>query len=112
MNANPMALPRPAGEATRESSRPAPVTISPLKYGALQVLVVEDAPPSREGLARMIRLLGHECRTARDGQEALAMHQEQHADVIVSDCRMPRMDGLELCTNTSRRRRQARRSAD
>jgi two-component system cell cycle response regulator len=72
----------------------------PPKYGVLNILVVEDDQPSRDGLAKAIRLLGHACRTARDGQEALEMHQQQHADVILSDCRMPRMDGLELCRRT------------
>src|SRR5581483_9137534 len=44
--------------------------------------------------------LGHRCRSARDGLEAWHMHGQQRADVILSDWRMPRMDGLELCRRT------------
>jgi PleD family two-component response regulator len=37
------------------------------------------------------------CVTAFDGEEAWSMLQQNHADVVVSDWRMPRMDGVELC---------------
>jgi diguanylate cyclase (GGDEF)-like protein len=73
---------------------------TPLQYGPLNILVAEDAQASRDGLARFIRSLGHRCRTAKDGLEALQMHRAEHADVILSDVRMPRMDGLELCRQT------------
>jgi two-component system chemotaxis response regulator CheY len=45
-------------------------------------------------------MLGHECRAAKDGLEAWNMHQEERADVILSDWRMPRVDGLDLCRRT------------
>ncbi|WP_394827371.1 diguanylate cyclase [Pendulispora albinea] len=66
----------------------------------LKVLVAEDDASSRELVVKAITLLGYECRSARDGQEAWEMHQAEHADVILSDWRMPRMDGLELCRRT------------
>jgi len=44
-----------------------------------------------------VRLLGYECRSAKDGLEAWGMHEADRADVILSDWKMPRMDGLELC---------------
>jgi len=66
----------------------------------LDVLVVEDDPASREVLTNAVRLLGYDCRSARDGLEAWEMHQAERADVILSDWQMPRMDGLELCRRT------------
>lgn len=66
----------------------------------LNVLVVEDDDVAREGLGLVVRLLGYECRTARDGLEAWEMHRREHADVILSDWQMPGMDGVELCRRT------------
>jgi two-component system chemotaxis response regulator CheY len=66
----------------------------------LKVLVAEDDDAGRHALVAAVRLLGHECRSARDGLEAWEMHQQEPADVILSDWQMPRMDGLELCRRT------------
>ena len=66
----------------------------------LKVLVVEDEDAARQALEKAIRLLGYECRSARDGLDAWEMHQQEHADVILSDWQMPRMDGVELCRRT------------
>jgi diguanylate cyclase (GGDEF)-like protein len=76
------------------------VSNRPLAYGPLKVLVVEDEPALRQGLARAVRALGHECRTAVDGAEGFAMHQAERADVILSDWKMPNLDGVELCRQT------------
>jgi two-component system cell cycle response regulator len=64
------------------------------------VLVVDDDTGSCRALEKAIVSLGHSCRTASDGLEAWQMHQASHADVILSDWQMPRMDGLELCRRT------------
>jgi two-component system cell cycle response regulator len=63
----------------------------------LDVLIAEDEEDSRDALQSAVRSLGHSCRAARDGVEALAMHEATRADVILSDWKMPRMSGLELC---------------
>jgi DNA-binding response OmpR family regulator len=71
-----------------------------LPCGPLKVLVAEDDKASREALLKAVKMLGHECRGAGDGLEAWDMHQMQRADVILSDWRMPRVNGLELCRRT------------
>jgi diguanylate cyclase (GGDEF)-like protein len=65
-----------------------------------RVLVVDDDDASRRALEKAVCLLGYDCRSARDGLEAWEMHQHEHADVILSDWQMPRMDGIELCRRT------------
>lgn len=63
----------------------------------LEVLVVDDDRPTRDALCAAIVSLGHHCRTAASGAEALAEHAHRRADVILSDWSMPEMDGMELC---------------
>jgi diguanylate cyclase (GGDEF)-like protein len=79
---------------------PVSVGTTSLPYGPLKVLVAEDDKASREALQKAVRMLGHECRAAKDGVDAWDMHEEQRSDVILSDWRMPRMNGLELCQRT------------
>jgi len=71
-----------------------------LPYRPLKVLVAEDDAASREALQKAVRMLGHDCRAARNGFDAWHMQLDERADVILSDWRMPRMDGLELCRRT------------
>ncbi len=47
-------------------------------------------------LAQMTEALGFAVTTASDGEEALAQHRAQAADVILTDLMMPKMDGFEL----------------
>jgi diguanylate cyclase (GGDEF)-like protein len=68
-----------------------------VRHGGLNVLVVEDEDVSRRGLEQAVKLLGYQCRSAKDGLEAWQMHESDPADVILSDWKLPRMDGLELC---------------
>jgi DNA-binding NtrC family response regulator len=64
-----------------------------------RVLVVDDDVRQREGLGEMVISLGFEAVTAADGREALELHAENPADVILTDLIMPRMDGFELLRN-------------
>ena len=63
----------------------------------LKVLIADDDPSFRQILATAVGLLGHSCVVARDGQEAWEMHLLNRADVILSDWKMPTLDGLKLC---------------
>jgi two-component system cell cycle response regulator len=63
----------------------------------LDVLIADDDPMSRDLLAYAVGALGHRCRTAGTGIDALAEHRERRADVIISDWTMPGIDGMELC---------------
>jgi len=63
----------------------------------LDVLVVDDDPASRAVLCAAVIDLGHRCRSAANGVDALEAHKERRADVILSDWTMPGIDGMELC---------------
>ena len=62
----------------------------------LRILIVEDHTPTRMAMSRLIRQAGADVTTARDGEEALGYLLTQHFDVLLTDLRMPRMDGFEL----------------
>ena len=61
-----------------------------------RVLIVDDEPSMREMLAIALGDEGWEVHAAQDGEEALAKLAQQPFDVVVSDIRMPGVDGLEL----------------
>lgn len=60
------------------------------------LLVVDDEQSYRQLLSLVFETEGHTVRTAMNGREALAMLEAETADVIVSDVRMPDMDGISL----------------
>ena len=62
----------------------------------LRILIVEDHTPTRTAMSRLIRQAGADVTTARDGEEALGYLLTQHFDVLLTDLRMPKMDGFEL----------------
>jgi DNA-binding NtrC family response regulator len=61
-----------------------------------RVLIVDDEPRMAESIAIALGRRGHECIVAGSGREALARFAEQPAHVVVTDLKMPGMDGLEL----------------
>jgi two-component system cell cycle response regulator len=63
----------------------------------LNVIVADDDPSAREIMHQVVRGLGHACRLACDGNEAWTLHQADRADLIISDWKIPKMDGLQLC---------------
>jgi DNA-binding NtrC family response regulator len=60
------------------------------------VLVVDDEINLRKVLGTLLRRSGYSVRTASDGLEALDVLNREAISVIVTDLKMPRMDGLEL----------------
>lgn len=58
-----------------------------------RILVVDDEPILVRLLARMLGTAGHDVTGARDGREALELATQRTFDLIISDVRMPVMDG-------------------
>ena len=65
--------------------------------GKQNILVVDDEPQITRVLKTTLSSQGYGIRTASDGEEALQAMSEWPPDLIVTDLRMPHMDGLELC---------------
>ena len=61
-----------------------------------RILVVEDDPDIRTILSRFLGRRGYAVKAAENGAEALELLSHEPVDLILSDVRMPRMDGLEL----------------
>jgi DNA-binding NtrC family response regulator len=64
-----------------------------------QILVVDDEVRMRHLLSIMLNRKGHNVEQAGNGVEALEMVKHSPYDVIITDIRMPRMDGISLLQN-------------
>jgi CheY-like chemotaxis protein len=62
----------------------------------LSVLCVEDDEETREELVEYLRRRVRVVVSAGDGVEGLRLYQERCPDLVVTDLRMPRMDGLQM----------------
>jgi len=61
-----------------------------------KVLIVDDDPFIRRLISSILILKGHQCEEANDGMEALEKFTKNPFDAVITDIRMPRMDGIEL----------------
>ena len=66
------------------------------KRSGARVLIVDDEPNTLAGLQKLLQGEGFEVDTAEDGAAALQVAGDRPPDVVVTDLRMPRMDGMEL----------------
>lgn len=63
---------------------------------AKRILVVDDEAKMRRILELSLKSMGHEVEQASDGQEALAILETGSFDLVLTDLRMPRLDGIGL----------------
>ena len=61
-----------------------------------RVLIVEDEENARTGLAELISSWGYRTETAGDGVEGLEKAAAWSPAIVVTDLKMPRMDGMEM----------------
>ncbi|HUA91462.1 MAG TPA: sigma-54 dependent transcriptional regulator [Terracidiphilus sp.] len=64
----------------------------------VKVLIAEDEPHALTGLAELISGWGYSTETARDGVEAWEKALAWEPAIVVTDLKMPRMDGIALLT--------------
>ena len=63
----------------------------------LKILVVDDEKDIGEILVDALNILGAECMGTHNGEDAFSIYQQtEDLDVIITDLRMPKMDGKEL----------------
>lgn len=67
--------------------------MSPFRY---RILLVDDEPTIRLIGAKLLESRGYEVLTAEDGFDALSALRESLPDIIISDLRMPSMNGFEF----------------
>jgi DNA-binding NtrC family response regulator len=70
-----------------------------------RIIFVDDEPRVIQGLKRMLHKMGREWEMAfaQDGPEALALLDRKAFDVIVSDMKMPGLDGAGLLAEVQKR---------
>ncbi len=62
------------------------------------ILIVDDEPKMRRVLEIALKNMGHRTIVAENGRDALDLFRKVGADLVITDIRMPQMDGLELLT--------------
>lgn len=67
-----------------------------------RVLVVDDTPDVRDLIVEQVRFLGHEVEGTECGEMALTLVARGGFDLIITDFRMPGMDGVELTRRMKR----------
>jgi two-component system KDP operon response regulator KdpE len=65
--------------------------------GKRNILVVDDEPQITRVLKTTLSSQGYGIRTAADGKQALQEMESWTPDLVITDLRMPNMDGLQLC---------------
>jgi PAS domain S-box-containing protein len=91
-------LPAPQRVASGPAAEPGAIPAA----RAHRILVADDNKDAVTTLALLLKLLGHETRTANDGIEALEVAHQFRPDVVLLDIGMPRLNGYD----TARRLRQ------
>ena len=87
-------------ERREEAASPAP-TPDPSR----RILVVEDNEDTRQSFQQLLEMaLGVEVDLARDGNQALALLVERPYSIMITDLRMPKLDGMKLIEEIQARR--------
>lgn len=69
------------------------------------ILIVDDEEGLREGLSKLLKEEGYAVLAAETGEEALDILRQSRIDLVLTDMRMPGMDGLELLKKIRERHR-------
>ena len=79
-----------------------PDSVETIRTAGLRILVIDDNQQSADGLARLLKLWGHDAHVAYDGSTALAVHDTLEPQVVLSDIGLPDLSGLELARHLRR----------
>ena len=70
--------------------------VKSLLYIMARILFVDDDPYTLETLTKAVQIFGHQALIAGNGEQALALALQELPDLIMTDMRLPDMDGLSL----------------
>jgi len=62
----------------------------------LKILVVDDNPDAALSMAMMLSMMGHDTRTAHDGEAAVTTAEEFRPQVVLLDIGLPKLNGYEV----------------
>ncbi len=68
------------------------------------ILIVDDEQMMRDLLSKILGRDGYILLTAEDGEEALQIMESRQVDIVITDIKMPKLDGFELLKETKIRR--------
>lgn len=68
-----------------------------------RVLIVDDDTDLLNTLVRLLGRFGYTCRTATSGEEAIRLMDVESPDLVVTDLRMPGVDGLAVARRAHER---------
>ena len=60
------------------------------------ILLAEDEEVVRKSFEKVLNLYAKRVFTASDGEEALDIYEKEHPDIIITDIKMPKLNGIEL----------------
>jgi PAS domain S-box-containing protein len=83
-----------AAEPRREPAGPA-LDVRFAESHPLKILVAEDDPINLRLVQALLRRLGYEVLSAKNGREAVAIFEKENPDCVLMDLQMPEMDGIE-----------------
>jgi signal transduction histidine kinase/ActR/RegA family two-component response regulator len=87
---------KPAGQEAAGTAQAVPPAAAEKKTAVRRVLVVDDNQDSVDSIALLLRLWGHEVRTAHEGQSALKAARTYQPQVVLMDIGLPGMSGHEV----------------
>jgi signal transduction histidine kinase len=68
-----------------------------------RILIVDDEKPIRDFLSQALtRLGGFEVKLAENGEEAMGKIEKENFDLVLTDMKMPKMDGLQLISEIAK----------
>jgi twitching motility two-component system response regulator PilH len=65
--------------------------------GPQRILIVDDSPTELALARSVLQQAGYQVRTATDGEQAIALANEEAPDLVVLDVVMPRKNGFQVC---------------
>lgn len=68
----------------------------------VKILIVDDEKPIRDSLKMVLDDEGYTTDVAGDGEEALHKIQAENFDIVITDIKMPKLDGIQLLETTSK----------
>src|SRR5690348_4504896 len=84
------------GSVRRTLSKTGPVTVNGRMARMYTILITDDDPDVLSVMAAILRAPGYTVLTAPDGYEAIRVLADRHVDLLLTDLRMPGLDGQQL----------------